>query len=517
MRTELTNGGVASSAMQVSDLRKSFGATVALDGVDFRVRPGSTHALLGENGAGKSTLVKILSGLVRPDSGEIIVEQVAQTIDGPRSAHRLGIQAAFQEMSQIGNLTVWENMQLPYQPISWLGLLRRREGKAAVAAHLEALGLGRVDINAEVGGLDLGVRQKLEIARALFRNPKILLLDESTSTMSGRDVTWLGEIIESSKAKGIAVIFISHRMPEVRAFCDDVTVLRNGRTVGAGRIRDFSDEALLKLIVGRSLDANFPARQTKISESTIPNLSVKGLRTAGTLKDISFDLAPGEILGIAGLQGMGQSDLFHACFGAKPYQGSIAVEGREVKLHSPRQAICTGIGINLLPEDRKTEGLFQTKSGGYNITLSTIGKLTRWGMIDRKVERRMVSSLLRRVQVNHRASHMPVKTFSGGNQQKIALAKWLLTGGRILMLYDPTRGVDAGTKHEIYSMMANFVRSGGSVLFFSTEIPELVGLCNRVLVMYRGEAAAELEGGDISEETIIRATLGVNERQGAIA
>ncbi|MGE3306441.1 MAG: sugar ABC transporter ATP-binding protein [Rhizobiaceae bacterium] len=490
-------------------IRKAYGPTVALDDASFTVKAGTVHALLGENGAGKSTLVKVLSGLVQPDAGSLTVHGESVSFNNPRDAHLRGIQTAFQEMTQIPDLSVTQNMLLLYEPTNGFGQIRGREGERIVERHLAEMGLANINPRSEIRDLDLAIRQKLEIARAVFRRPRVLLLDEPTSTLSGPDIAWLGDIIAKTKAEGVSTIFISHRMPEVHAFCEYLTVLRNGKDIGTARVGELSDDEVVRMIVGRSLSATFPARDTTPDQAAPPALEARSVSVGGRLSDASFKLARGEVLGVAGLQGMGQRELFLACFGAEVIvSGEILVGGNPVTLTSPRDAIRANIGISLVPEDRKTEGLFLKLDGRRNVSLPTIDRFTKWGVIDAARERDAVSGVLETVQVDQRALYSRAGSFSGGNQQKIALAKWLLSGSNTLLLYDPTRGVDVGTKHEIYVLIRDFVREGGSVLLFSTEIPELVNLCDRVIVMYAGKVAKTIDAEDLSEDSIIHATLG---------
>jgi ribose transport system ATP-binding protein len=334
-----------------------------------------------------------------------------------------------------------------------------------------------------------------------------LLLDEPTSTLSGKDIQWLGDIIARLKAAGTTIVFISHRMKEVRDFCDELTILRNGRSVGSFAIADVSDEDVIERIIGRSLSATFPVKQP-VDAARPAVLAAKNL-LAGEIRDVSFELRAGEILGVAGLQGMGQLDLFRALFGdIEAEAGEIAVDGTKVRLRSPRDAIAAQIGINLVPEERKTEGLFLKLDACANTTLPVIERFTAGPLIDVAKERACVSAALARVQVDQRALYMPAKSFSGGNQQKIVIARCLVAGSRILLLFDPTRGVDVGTKHQIYLLISDFARAGGAVLVYSTEIAEIIGLSHRVLVVYSGKIVNELAGDGITESAIMRAALG---------
>ncbi|RAI01609.1 sugar ABC transporter ATP-binding protein [Acuticoccus sediminis] len=495
-------------AVALSGVSKSFGPVTALEDVSFEVAPGTVHALLGENGAGKSTTMKLLSGLIEPSRGTIAVDGAATRIASPRTAHRLGIQTAFQELTLVRDLSVLDNMLIPRAPVGPLGMLRRSQVADAVAAHFDALGID-VDLHAEAGTLDLALRQKIEIARALFREPKILLLDEPTSALAGSDVGWLGRIIAGARARGVTVIFISHRLPEVRDFCETMTILRNGRHIRTGRVEEFSDAEVVELIIGRSLDQTFPARPPRNDTAPAPVLQARRLSSGPKLRDVDFDLRPGEILGVAALQGMGQRDLFEALFGARPIdEGAMLVDGAPVHLSSPADALAPSLRIGLLPEDRKTEGLFLQLDGTTNATLPVADRFTRFGLADRAREESAASKVFDLLSVTRGATYRPASAFSGGNQQKIALAKWLVAESRILLLFDPTRGIDVGTKHEIYELMRAFANAGGAILFHSTEIPELVHLSDRVIVLYEGHVAARLDADDLDEVTIMDAALG---------
>lgn len=500
----------ASQSISVEDVVKRFGATVALDGAALDVTAGHVHALLGENGAGKSTMVKLLSGLLRPDSGRMQVFGEPASITSPKRAHALRIQTAFQEMTLLPNLTVAQNMLLPYEPITMTGQKRPQRAAAMVAEQLEQLELGDVDPRSEVSDLELPVRQRLEIAKAISRKPRILLLDEPTSSLTGANVDWLGRIVERLSGEGVTIIFITHRMQEVRLFCHSLSVFRNGRRVGAFAVDEISDHELVQLMIGRTLTETFPERrQTPIAVDRQPVLSGRRLATERHLHDVSFDLYPGEILGVGALQGMGQVELYQSLFGVTPLRrGQILLEDRPITIASPKDAVRQHIGISLMPEDRKTEGLFLKMSGCANVSLPIIDRFSTFGWLHRRREEEQVDRLLSRVNVHPRALYKPCAAFSGGNQQKIALAKWLLTGNRILLMFDPTRGVDVGTKHEIFMLMREFAQAGGAILFYSTDIAELVNLCDRVIVMYRGRIVRQSDGEAISERDVLQAELG---------
>jgi ribose transport system ATP-binding protein len=497
------------AAVSVERISKAYGATRAVDDVSFSIRAGSVHALLGENGAGKSTIVRLLSGLTLPDSGRFRVFGEEARLTRPRAAHQRGIQTAFQEMTLVKDLTVLDNMLLPYGPVGPLGTIRRRRARELVGEHFAALDMSDIALDDEVGGLDLAVKQKIEIARAILREPRILLLDEPTSTLSGRDVDWLGAIIADLERRGLTIVFISHRLREVRSFCGAMTILRNGAHIATGPVADFDDDAVIAMIVGRSLSHAFPPRPVASGRVEPEALGAEGLATFGKLKDASFSLRAGEIIGVAGLQGMGQLDLFLACFGMVDLaRGTLRVDGRPIVITSPADAVRANIGISLVPEDRKTEALFLELTGKQNVSLPVIDRFVSTILIDGDAETKAVKRVFDLVDVDLRALWTRVGAFSGGNQQKIAIAKWLLAESRVLLLFDPTRGIDVGTKSEIYRLIRDYADAGGAVLLYSTEAPELVHLADRVLVFYGGKVAAEIPSDRLSEEAILRAALG---------
>jgi ribose transport system ATP-binding protein len=498
----------AASAVGIRDLRKAFGATLAVDDVSFTIERGVAHALLGENGAGKSTIVKLLSGLIEPDRGTITLFGEEVRLHSPRTAHRHGVQTAFQEMTLTPDLTVLDNMLLPYGPQGWTGMIRRRAAELEVRAHFDSLSLD-IELWREVGDLDLAIQQKIEIARAVFRKPRILLLDEPTSTLAGRDVDWLGDVIARLKRRGVTILFISHRIREVRAFCDRVTILRNGRHIASAAANELTDAQIIEMIIGRSIAQTFPARPLHGPADMPEVLGARELAAGHRLAAATFSLKRGEILGVAGLQGMGQLDLFLACFGMTDvHRGQILIDGRPVTIASPTDALRPNIGMGFLPEDRKTEALFVELDGKHNASLPIVERFCRFGLVQGTHEETAVDSVFARVDVERRALWTPVKSFSGGNQQKIALAKWLLAESRILLLFDPTRGIDVGTKHELYLLMRAYAEAGGSILFHSTEIPELVHLCDRVLVLYGGRIVEEIGAKALTENKIMHAALG---------
>jgi len=413
----------------------------------------------------------------------------------------------------VDSLTVLDNMLLPRGISGPTGMIRRREARALVAEHFSTLGMGDVDLDDEIGELDLGIQQKIEIARAIFRKPRILLLDEPTSTLSGRDVDWLGQIIAHQKELGVTTLFISHRLREVRAFCDTMTVLRNGKHITTGPVDAYADDEVISMIAGRSLANAMHVRTGGAHPLGAEVLAAENISTPGKLRDVSFTLKAGEILGVAGLQGMGQLELFLACFGMNRLSGGqFRLDGRPIVLTSPADAVRANIGIGLVPEDRKTEALSLNLNGTQNASLPVIRRFMRGLLIDTKAEQEAVEEALDSVEVDRRALWTRVGAFSGGNQQKIAIAKWILAESRVLLLFDPTRGIDVGTKTELYRLIRAFAAAGGAVLFHSTEIPELIHLSDRTLVFYDGRISAEVAGEQLSEEEVLRAALGADAR-----
>jgi ribose transport system ATP-binding protein len=497
------------AAVDVQGLTKAYGPTVANDSVSFSVAPGCVHALLGENGAGKSTTMKLLSGLVRPDSGTIHILGQKVSLHNARDAHASGIQTAFQELTLVPDLTVLDNMLLPRAPWTPFGTLNRARTRREVASHFDGLDL-RVDLDALASELTLAVRQKIEIARALYRKPKILLLDEPTSALSGSDVDWLGRVIAEAAAQGITVLFISHRMPEVRAFCDSLTILRNGRSVHSAKVADVTDAEVVEMIIGRSVESAFPPpRPPPGTSGAIPVLATRGLSAGPKLRDVEIALHKGEILGIAGLQGMGQEALFSALFGQEHLiSGHVELDGAPLHLRAPSDAMHPSVAIGLVPEERKTQGLFLKLTGRQNASLPVLSHFHRGPLLDDAAEARAAAGAFAAVEVDGRAHHLPAGAFSGGNQQKIVLAKWLVAQSRILLLFDPTRGIDVGTKEQLYTLLRAYSDAGGSVLLHSTEIPELVHLCDRVGVLYEGRLSRWLQGDALTENAIMEETLG---------
>lgn len=494
--------------MQVLGLRKSYGPTHALGGVGFSIYPGEVHALLGENGAGKSTLVKILTGVVSPNEGSMIFRGAAYAPRSILQARAAGVTTAFQELSLLPNLSVAENLALPCQSKGWARLNSRARNCKAATATLQQYGLGELNPSALIDELSLADRQRLEIVRALSHHPALLILDEPTAVLPSTD--WLFDLIRQETAKGTAVLYISHRLNEIRQLCSRATVLRSGCSIGTTDLHDTDDSKIFEMMVGQRMAARQkqPSSPPSAGQARTPQLKVCGL-SAGILDNLDLSLYAGQIVGLAGLDGQGQADLFHALYGLLPRRsGSVEVEGHTVQIDSPPAALAAGIQVALLPEERKTQGIFSDMAVRSNMAVSALDRIGWLGFTSRHNERQLASGVAAKVDLQERYLDFPIKDLSGGNQQKALLGRVLLTGAKTLLLFDPTRGVDVGTKQALYLAIEDFARQGGAVLLYSSELAELVRLSDRCLVIYEGRIAAQLSGDAIEETALVAAATG---------
>jgi len=493
--------------IEAVEVFKSFGGIQALQGASFEAGRGEVHALVGENGAGKSTLIKILSGLLHLDRGEIRLDGRDVRIDQPAEAQRLGIGTVFQELTLLPHMTVAENLLLRREPRDRLGFIRRSEVTREAVRLLDGLGLPQISADALVGDLPLAQRQLVEIAKVISRSPAILLLDEPTSALSEREVAWLFELIRRLRGGGLTIVFTSHRWNEVRDLSDRITIFRNGQRVGTFAATEITEDRAVELMTGRQLSAVFPPLAPLADAQ--PELTVRGLAT-GRVRGVDFTLHRGEILGIGGLQGQGQRDLFLALFGAQRVRaGTVLIRGRPVVIRHPKDAIGAGIGIALVPEDRKAEGLLLPMSVRQNMTLPVLGGLGRLGYLDFSRETQAVQRVIGQLDIRTPGPDQAVGALSGGNQQKVLIGRWLLTEARILLLYDVTRGVDVATKHDIYQLVTRLGAEGRAILYYSSDTAEVAHLCHRVLVMREGRIATELRSPGITADALVRASLQV--------
>jgi ribose transport system ATP-binding protein len=495
---------IADADLVARGIVKRFGGATALDGVDFSARCGEVHGLLGENGAGKSTLMKVIAGVVVPDEGELLMHGERVSFASPAAAQRASIRTVFQELSTIPDLTAAENVAFAgatsiSRPFRRPGALNRH-----VRELLANIGIEDIPVDAPATALSLEQRQRLEIAKAVAAKPRVLVLDEATSALSAREVEWLVTLARRLAAEGVIVLFISHRLAEIRAACDRVTILRNGRLVRSVHLDEVDDASLVKEMLGRRLSRLFPERTSRPQEEVV--LEAEDFGALAAHRGASFSLRRGEILGIGGLQGQGQAGLLLGVFGALRSRGTLTVEGRKVKFRLPADALAAGIA--LVPEDRGRQGLLLGKSLRENLVLGVLGSLARGGFVRPDRERAVTDAAIGELSIQATSSEQIAGTLSGGNQQKVLLAKILALDARILLFYDPTRGVDVGTKAEIFRIMDDLAGRGYALLFFSTDAQELIGVCDRVAVMGGGAVIGTLDADGLTEERLLAAAVG---------
>jgi ribose transport system ATP-binding protein len=493
--------------IQLNGISRSFAGVKALEGVDFAAMAGSTHAILGENGAGKSTLIKIIAGVLQPDAGEMRLDGTRVSFASPMAAAGRGVVSMFQELSLIPDLSVAQNISLSDPPRRF-GLIDRRAQVRRAEALLARVRCEDVDPRALVRDLSLSRRQMVEIAKALGREPRVLILDEATSALTARDVQTVYDLLARLRGEGVACLFISHRMNEVEQLCDRLSVFRNGRHIETFAKGARSDGEIVRMMIGRDVTAKFPPKPAPVAQPKV--LEVSRLAWEGRLKDVSLTLGKGEILGIGGLDGQGQKELLLALFGVlRGVRGRVMLNGVAGIAASPVAAKAGATPMALVPEDRKTEGLMLPLSIADNMVAAAYDKVSRGLVIDRDRLDRAIAGGMATMQIKAGPVNDAVATLSGGNQQKVVLAKWLMTDPQVILLNDPTRGIDIGTKQEIFRMMRGLADEGRSILFYSSDYAELIGCADRVIVLYDGRVARELTGDGITEEAIVAASLNI--------
>ncbi len=494
--------------IRLKSVSKSYGGVPALTDVDFHCEPGLVHAVLGENGAGKSTLMKLLAGVIQPDSGEIMLCGQAVRFASPRDAAQHGIVCMFQELSLMPHLSVGDNIVIA-APQTRFGLLHRASyGEARTI--LDGLGASTISLSARASDLSLAERQLVEIAKALFRKPRLLILDEATSALTSALVQTVFNVLRDMKERGVAILFISHRMHEVDAIADRVSVFRNGRHIDTFDSGTRSANQVIDLMIGRSLEELFPARVATSRDDAPVVLRISDLDWNGQLHNVQMHVRRGEIVGLGGLDGQGQQHLMHAAFGVlRKISGRLEVNGRPVLGAMPSQAKRSDIGLALVPEDRKTEGLILDMSVADNLRLAALSRVP-FGILslDRDTEAR-TRKLIERLSLTYGSLNSPVATLSGGNQQKVVLAKWLALAPKCLLLMDPTRGIDLPTKAQIYRLLRELASEGLAVVLQSTDYEELIHLCDRVYVFYNGSIVRELAGDELTPNALVAASMNV--------
>jgi ribose transport system ATP-binding protein len=484
----------AGNFLILNGISKRYGGVRALEAVDFGCARGQIHAVLGENGAGKSTLIKIVSGVVQPDSGEIHLDGIARQFHNPAAATAAGVVCIFQELSLMPDLSVADNVSISAPPKRF-GMIDARAQRRRAEALLAEVGCEDVNPLLRVRDLPLSRRQMVEIAKALGQKPKLLILDEATSALTSADVEKVYALLARLKSEGVAILYISHRMHEVDALADRASVFRNGRHIETFDKGARSTAEIVQLMIGRDIATQYPPKPTR--SRSAPALKIENLGWEKRLENISLEVGVGEIVGLGGLDGQGQKSLLLALFGVlRNVTGAIKVNGRPVRLGSPAAAKAADVGIALVPEDRKTEGLMLPMSIVDNLAIASLDNLSVGPFVDVGKEKRAVDKGIARLQIKVGARTDAVSTLSGGNQQKVVIAKWLMTAPRIILLNDPTRGIDVGTKQELYRLMRELA-------------DELIGCCDRVAIMYDGRIVRELSGADLNETNIIATALNI--------
>jgi ribose transport system ATP-binding protein len=509
------------SILVMSGICKTFPGVKALDDVQMDVKAGEIHALLGENGAGKSTLMKILSGVYKPDSGSIQLENKTVDFESTKEAEKAGIGIIYQELNLIPHMTVAENIFLGREPRSRWFTIDRRKMRARATDELKRLDTP-INPKALVDDLRIGEQQLVEIAKALSLQARIVIMDEPTSALSDAEVEKLFSIIRNLKRKGVAVIYISHKLEEIFAVADRVTVLRDGKYIGTKKVKETTSADLINMMVGRDLEDLFPKQIVPIGREILrlENLTIRDPEHTDRyiLKEISFSLHRGEILGIAGLMGAGRTELMMSLFGVPPGEktaGALYIDGEKKDITSPTRAIEHGLA--LVTEDRKSQGLFLQLPVYTNISIASLKRVIKYKMLRRRLENRLVREYVEKLRIKIPEIATLVETLSGGNQQKVILAKWLLTHPAVLLLDDPTRGIDVGAKAEIYQLMNEFIRQGMGIIMVSSELPEILAMSDRVIVLSQGRLTGEFSRKEATEEKIMTAATHSDKQQTAAA
>lgn len=493
------------STVVMKNISKHFGGVQALDNVDFEACAGEVHALMGENGAGKSTLIKVLSGAYTKDSGEVHIVPSTPGDLKATSNNQRGVSVIYQEFALAPDLTVAENIYIDNLGDN-NGIIHWKSLKSKAETLLAKLGFADIDVMKPVSELSVAYQQVVEICKALHREANVLVLDEPTAVLTKNEIDKLFEIITDLKAKGVCIIYVSHRIEEIFRICDRITVLKDGKKVGTVNVGDVNQEKLVRMMIGREMKDYFPPRQAEIGEVIF---QVRHLNCGAMVKDVSLHVRKGEVLGLSGLVGAGRTETFRAIFGAdKKDSGEIIVEDKIVQITSPQDAVAYGIGM--LPEDRKRHGVMLDLSIKINSTLTIINRLIKsFGRIDEVKEDKIVADLADRLRAKVGSANDEVNTLSGGNQQKVALMKWLASNSRVLLLDEPTRGVDVGAKVEIYKIINDLAAQGVGIIITSSEMPEVIGMSDRVIVMRNGMIAGELEKDMVNEYNLIKLAMGV--------
>ncbi|HIX98951.1 sugar ABC transporter ATP-binding protein [Faecalicatena contorta] len=491
--------------IEMRGIDKSFGGNAVLKEAGFLLDHGEIHALMGENGAGKSTLMKILTGVYTKDAGQVIVDGQEVYYKNPQEAEKAGIVFIHQELNVLFDLTVEENMFLGKEIHGRFGVCDKKAMRAEVRKILDRLGVS-IDPQQRMSELSVGQQQMIEIAKALMVDAKVIIMDEPTAALTQSETEVLFQVVRSLKEKGVSIVYISHRMEEIFELCDRITVLRDGSYIDTKRIQDTDMNDVVKMMIGREIGERYPLREASIGEVVF---KVEGLTCPGVFKDVSFEVHAGEVLGVSGLMGAGRTEIMQAIFGNMPHvTGKLFLNGEEIHNHNPGQAMKNGIGF--ITEDRKTEGLMLEESIRKNISLANLGRISRRGVLRKKEERELVQKGIEELHIKCFGPEHECGRLSGGNQQKVVFAKWIYTDPKVLILDEPTRGVDIGAKKEIYNIINDLAAKGVAIIMVSSELPEVLGMADRIMVVREGLVRGILSKEEADQENIMILATGGN-------
>ncbi|MCY8453672.1 ribose ABC transporter ATP-binding protein RbsA [Bacillus spizizenii] len=489
--------------IDMKDIHKAFGKNQVLSGVSFQLVPGEVHALMGENGAGKSTLMNILTGLHKSDKGQIRINGNETYFSNPKEAEQQGIAFIHQELNIWPEMTVLENLFIGKEISSKLGVLQTRKMKALAKEQFNKLSVS-LSLEQEAGECSVGQQQMIEIAKALMTNAEVIIMDEPTAALTEREISKLFEVITALKKNGVSIVYISHRMEEIFAICDRITIMRDGKTVDTTNISETNFDEVVKKMVGRELTERYPKRSPSLGDKIF---EVKNASVKGRFEDVSFSIRSGEIVGVSGLMGAGRTEIMRALFGVDRLDsGEIWIAGKKTAIKNPQDAVKKGLGF--ITENRKDEGLLLDTSIRENIALPNLSSFSPKGLIDHKREAEFVDLLIKRLTIKTASPETHARHLSGGNQQKVVIAKWIGIGPKVLILDEPTRGVDVGAKREIYSLMNELTERGVAIIMVSSELPEILGMSDRIIVVHEGRISGEIDAQEATQERIMTLATG---------
>ena len=489
--------------IEMKGIDKSFGSNQVLKNAGFVLKDGEVHALMGENGAGKSTLMKILTGVYTRDAGTVLVDGKEVVYKNPQEAEKAGIVFIYQELNVLFDLTVEENLFMGKEITKGFGICDKKAMRAKAQEVMDKMGVN-IPVTATMSDLSVGQQQMVEICKALMADAKVIIMDEPTAALTASETRGLFEVINSLRKKGVSIVYISHRMEEIFELCDRITVLRDGAYVGTENIADIDLDHVVQMMIGRTIGERFPAREVELGSEV---LRVEGLSSGKLFKDIHFDVKAGEVLGVSGLMGAGRTEIMQALFGNIPVDaGKVFIDGKEVKIKNPRQAIAAGIGF--ITEDRKVEGLLLEKSIAENIEITNLGKVANGFVLNKDKQKEIVKKGIDEFKIRCFGPEHECGNLSGGNQQKVVLAKWVYTDPKILILDEPTRGVDIGAKKEIYNIINQLAAKGVAVIMVSSELPEVLGMSDRIAVVHEGKITGILDAADADQAKVMTLATG---------